>query len=55
MINKECKGCATIDACTIDNEHEEKCQCTVCLVKAMCERQCNDRIFFYIKHTRRSR
>ena len=41
---KLCKGCAAYDHreifCSFDN-NEEKCPCTTCLVKVMCESFCD--------------
>ena len=49
MAIDNCKGCELYDAC--DGYHpmklnSEKCPCSICLIKMICNKSCGEFIFF---------
>ena len=45
--DEECRGCANNHRCAIVYYGAHECPCKHCLVKAMCNQQCSERLQFY--------
>ncbi len=41
-----CKGCITIDRCAHAEKYKYVCPCTMCIVKVMCGKACNEYLVF---------